>query len=409
MKVSLIALIIFSFLFSGLSYADSSKPTFSGSDVKALIPVLKHHDTVGLTVIDKEGVPESINLATRIRAKRDTVFNIFKDPDNFYYISTLFKENKILDSTDNMILWSWASRHSLFTITGKNSIELYGDRRADVKVIESSIGKASFILRFYEDGPDYTILTISGFLNVQSSQWLIKFIIGNSSSMIQAFNIAVGFFVIKGIKSLAEREEKKLPKRIHITNGRSGGTPQKLSGGELKLLSPFLNRGQVFLCDSHTGGRLKQATVIERVNSSAEKFIETVKKPENYEKNIGAINNIKIISSPENDNKNEILFSWNLGFAVFQLTSNNKLTVPVENLVLLESVDGDLEGSKWLWQIEKESEKSSIVVYHAFADVAKMSAILDSTVKREPYLEHGLVMGSNIVMVKAMKKIAESK
>ena len=49
------------------------------------------------------------------------------------------------------------------------------------------------------------------------------------------------------------------------------------------------------------------------------------------------------------------------------------------------------------------------MAYHAYANPANTSAILKATVVREPYLEHGLVMGSNIVMLKAMRQIAENK
>ncbi len=410
MKVSNILSLPFVFVLfiissTGISHAAQTKG-FSGNDVKTLLPVLKRHDTIGFTEFNKNGSPKAISLATRIHANTDTVFNIFKDPDNFYYISTLFKENKIIDQTDNMILWSWASRHSFFTITGKNSITLYPPRRVDVKVLESSLGAASFTLRFYKDGKDYTILTISGFLNVKSSQWLIRMIIGNSSSMIQAFNIAVGFFVIKGIKTLTENIEKGKSKRKHTTRGKAGGIPSLLNKSDIANLTPFLKKGQVFLCDSHNGGRLKQATVLERVKSNAGNFTKTVKNPYNYAKKISAINNIKIEPSTSTlQPAKEKMFSWNMGFAIFQLSSLNRIS-DINQGVLLESINGDFKGAKWRWQIIPETANTSIIAYHAYADVAAMSPILESTIKREPYLEHGLVMGSNIVMLKAMALIS---
>jgi len=375
---------------------------FSQSELAQLAPLLVKNDTVGLSEFDKTGKPVSMTLATRIRAKRDTVFQLFTDPENFYYISTLFKENTILDRTENAIVWTWASRHKFFSIVGRNRIVLYPPHRADVTVEESSMGRGRFTLRFVEDG-DSTILVINGFLNVHSSEWLIRFIVGNSPSMIQATNIAIGLVVLKGTRALAEREQKGKPKRRHVTGGTAGGEPTLLSKEDIDRLKPLLMRGQVFLCNSHKGGRLKQAIVVDRVRARADAFSAAAAVPQNYNKHISAITDVTVHGSRDA----QVDFSWTLGFSIFGITSRNQLG-PVPEGIMLRAVDGDMKGAAWRWQVVPESSATSIVAYHAFADPARTGAILEATVIREPYLEHGLVMGSNIVMMKAMRRVVET-
>ena len=381
--------------------ADTTIP-LDGKEIKSLIPILKKYDSVGLTQFTENGAPKKISMAVRIAAKRETVLNVFKDPDNFYYVSTLFKENTVLDEHQNAMVWSWASRHKFLSVTGKNSIAIYPPRRVDVTIEQSSIGSGKFTLQFFPDGKNHTIMLLSGLLDVNSSEWLIKFLVGNNPSMKQAMNIAIGLVVVKGVQELAERTEKKKAKRPHRTSGKSGGELSLLTNNELKVLKPLLAKGQLFLCDSHSGGRLKQVSVVDIANSSQEKFLTEAAVPDNYSKHIGAISDIEVKQRlPE-----KTVFSWTIGLSIFGLNSVNELSGGVDG-VELNAVSGDLEGATWRWQTSALSEGRTVVAYHAFADVGKTSAILESTVKREPYLEHGLVLGSNIVMMKAMKKIVE--
>lgn len=359
---------------------------------------------MGITEFHDDGAPKTMTLAIRIAAKRDTVFNLFTDPSNFYYVSTLFKENTVLDKHQNAMVWSWASRHKIISVTGKNSIALYPPRRADVTIENSSVGNGTFTFQFYNDGDAHTILVISGFLNVNSSEWLIQFLVGNNPSMKQAMNIAIGFVILRGVKDLAERTAQKKPNRPHRASGKSGGTPDLLTAKELAILKPFLNKGQLFLCDSHKQGRLKQATVIDIVNASKTRFLQEAAVPTNYEKYIGAISDVHVLKQASNLTE----FSWTIGLSIFGLKSTNELRNSPDG-VMLSAKSGDLKGAIWRWQVEPLTENRSIVAYHAFADIGTTSAILKSTVKREPYLEHGLVLGSNIVMMKAMKKIAQQK
>ncbi len=57
----------------------------------------------------------------------------------------------------------------------------------------------------------------------------------------------------------------------------------------------------------------------------------------------------------------------------------------------------------------KQGKKSCIVAYHGWIDLRKAGNILEKSVKVEPYLEHGLIAGSNMVMMTAMRKVVENK
>jgi ribosome-associated toxin RatA of RatAB toxin-antitoxin module len=377
---------------------------FSATELKSILPLLRKHGLVGLSESHDNGEPKSMTLAIRVKASREQVFSVFEKPENFYYISTLFKENNVLQRHDNNQAWSWASRHKLFSFTGTNTIALYSPRRADVKIAKSTVGNGEFTFTMHEDGPAHTILVLSGFLDVQTSEWLIRYLLGGNPSMMQAMNVAIGMVVIKGAKTMAERVAAGKPLEKHRTRGKAGGDLRPLGGEELVALAPLLVRGQVIISDSHPRGRLDQVTVVDTLAAPGRKVLDAVSAPSNYEKMIKAITNVQVHEATDD----RIDFSWTLGFSVFGITSRNRMT-PTDSGVLVEGIEGDLEGARWLWQIVPVEDNKTVVAYHGFAHVGKTAGIMHKTINREPYLEHGVMAGSNMVMVRAIRGALEGR
>lgn len=375
----------------------------SDAELKAIAPLLKKHDVIGVTESSATGEPTAMTLALRVKAPRAVAFKVMEDPTNFYYLSTLFKENEIVEQHDNAKAWTWASRQKLFSVTGMNTIALYPPRRADVRIAKSSVGQGDFTLAFHEDGAEHTLIVLSGILDVQTSEWFIRYLLGGNPSMRQAMNVAIGLVCIKGVKALAERVAAGKPLDKHRTSGKSGGELRLTADKELKALAPLIARGQVVVVDSNAKGKLRQVTTIESIRAPFGKVLDAVSTPKNYSKFIRAISDVTVHSAAAK----EIFFSWTLGFSVFSITSKNRMS-SVDSGVLLEGLEGDLAGAKWRWQIVPTATDRTVVAYHGFANVKKAAYILDKTVVREPYLEHGLMAGSNMVMLRAMKRAVES-
>jgi hypothetical protein len=374
----------------------------SAEELKAITPLLRRHDVVGLTESRPDGEPAAMTLAIRVKAPRAVAFGVLEDPTNFYYLSTLFKENEIVEQHDNAKAWTWASRQKLFSVTGMNTIALFPPRRADVRIAKSSVGQGDFTFTFHEDGPDHTIVVLSGLLDVQTSEWFIRLLLGGNPSMRQAMNVAIGLVCIKGVKALAERTAagKKLDK--HRTAGKSGGGVRLTDAKELKALAPLVARGQVILIDSNPKGKLRQVTAIESVKAPFGVVLDAVSSPRNYPKMIRAFSEVSVASATPQ----EILFNWTLGFSVFNISSKNRMA-SVDQGVEIDGLEGDLAGAVWRWQIVPTGPNETIVAYHGYADVKKAAVILEKTVQREPYLEHGLMAGSNMVMLRAVKHAVE--
>ncbi|MCP4601546.1 MAG: hypothetical protein GY847_13710 [Proteobacteria bacterium] len=375
---------------------------FSAAELKSILPILKQYGSISLAETLPDGSPKAMTLALRINAPRKEAFKVFENPENFSYISRLFRENKILQKHDGSTAYSWASRHKWFSFVGTNIIALYPPRRIDVSITKSSIGSGDVRMLFYEDGPDHSIFVMSGIIDVQSSEWLIRYLIGVNPAMRLAMNVAIGLVVVKGVEAMAKRAAAGKPLGKHITKGKRKGPLKPLNKGQLDALRPLLNRGAVVLTKSVKHGRLSQATVIEKVKAPGKKFLVAAATPEFYSKMVKAISDINV----HERTKQATEFSWTIGFSIFGLTSRNRLTFTPDG-VLIEGLNGDLAGAQWRWQITDNGPNECIVAYHSWADMSITPYILKQSVKAEPYLEHGFMAGSNMVMLRALKKVVE--
>ncbi len=375
---------------------------FNKEELKAVSDLLKRYGVVALAENERDGVPKAMTLAVRIAAPRDVAFSIFEDPKKFYYLSTLFEEAKILDNHDTSKAYSWASRHKLFSVVGTNTITLYPPRRIDVSIVKSSLGSGNVSFRFYKDGEDHTIFVLNGIVDVQSSEWLIRYLVGNSPSMRQAMNMAIGLVVIKGAKAMAETVAKGQPLRKHRTQGTRKGPLKPLRPKDVELLTPLLARGPVILTSSLKAGRLKQAIVVDRVNAPVPKFVGAVATPTFYPQMIKAMSDIVVHEKTDQT----VDFSWTLGLSVFGLTTKSRLTILPDG-VTWEGLEGDLKGGLWRWQVVPNGENECIVAYHGWVDILKSTYILEKSMRREPYLEHGFMVGSNLVMLRSVKRTVE--
>ncbi len=403
LKICLVALIPTFLMISSSAVAKHAEGGFSKEELQSVSKLLDRYGVVGLSESLPDGSPKAMTLAIRINAQREAVFDVFKDPTKFNYISSLFEEGKVLEQSNASTAYSWASRHKLFSVVGTNTITLFPPRRIDVSIVNSSLGSGNVTFTLYEDGKDRTLFVLSGLVDVESSEWLIRFLVGNSPSMKHAMNVAIGLVVIKGAKDMAETEASGKPLKYHRTRGTRRGPLRTISKPDLTLLQPLIDRGTVILTKSVRGGRLDQATVIEKVKAPFSKFIGAAATPEFYPSMLKAVSDVQILEKTELTTD----FNWTLGLSVFGLTTKSRFTF-VPDGVTWDGLEGDLKGAQWRWQGVSTGNNECIVAYHGWADIPNSTYILSTSMKREPYLEHGFLVGSNMVMLRAVKRAAET-
>ncbi|MDD5305848.1 MAG: SRPBCC family protein [Deltaproteobacteria bacterium] len=387
-----------------ITSAASAPGGFSEDEMKLAAGLLARHGVVVLAETTPEGGPKAMTLAVLVNAPREEVFKVFENPENFSFLSSLFKENKVEDSHGSSKAWTWASRHKLFSFTGTNTISLFPPRRVDIQIVNSTIGSGTFRFDLRESGKDRTLLVLSGILGVKSSDWIIRYLLGGNPAMQQAMNVAIGIVVVKGAKDMAERMVRGKPLGKRRVAGPAGGETRPCPAQELVALAPLLARGMVVLVDENKGGRLRQITAVESVAAPAARVLAAVSTPELYPKMVKAISDVKVGSKTDEATE----FSWTLGFSVFNLSSRNRMTRTPDG-VAIDGLDGDFAGARWRWQLAGADAGHTIVAYHGFVNIDATTYVLKMSLKREPYLEHGIMAGSNMVMLRAVRRAVEAR
>jgi ribosome-associated toxin RatA of RatAB toxin-antitoxin module len=186
-------------------------------------------------------------------------------------------------------------------------------------------------------------------------------------------------------------------------SGTAGGETRPCPAQELVSLAPLLARGMVVLVDENRGGRLRQVTAVESLAAPAARVLAAVSNPEIYPAMVKAVSDVKIESKTEEATE----FSWTLGFSVFSLSSRNRMTRTPDG-VAIEGLDGNFAGARWRWQLAGADGGRTIVAYHGFVNIDATTYILKMSLRREPYLEHGIMTGSDMVMLRAIRRAVEA-
>ena len=108
LRARIVACTLVLFFSSGVFAKKHAEGGFNKTEIKAVSKLLKRYGVVALSET-KQGVFKAMTLAVRIDAPRQTVFDIFKDPLKFNYLSSLFEEAKVLDNHAESKAYSCAS------------------------------------------------------------------------------------------------------------------------------------------------------------------------------------------------------------------------------------------------------------------------------------------------------------
>src|SRR5262249_30711451 len=109
-----------------------------------------------------------------------------------------------------------------------------------------------------------------------------------------------------------------------------------------------------------------------------------------------------------------LFYEWELDVPLVNLKGTSKVEFrapPVAGAgrtVHVEVVRGDVHEGTWDWQFLPAAGGPTLLGYHGYADVTKSSWVLRKLIAHNPTLEHGAVLASGIVFVKAVKLRAET-
>jgi len=387
-------------LFFFSSQADSgSLKTFSRKEINSLIPAMDR-GVISLIESDAKGKLKQITVATTVNAGAGAIFSLISEPEGYGKFLNNFEGIKVRQShgANKAFKWNWVG--SRINLGGEAMLTTYPPRRADIAIVKSDLGKGHFRFDIRQVSKKKSRVTLALFIEVDSSNWIIKLLTKKHPIMRQGMNLANGYMFLTGLKRAAEAREKGL--KLKPIKGKSGGKQKPLDPAVVKSIEAVSDRGPVGFTVSNQGGRLQSASIVQRVNATAGKISSLIEDPAGYQSFLSLVKDIKVTYSDPVKTQ----FSWKLGFPISTLSSNC-LLIKKKSSYSLSVSEGDLQGSKWYWQIYPRGEKQSLLSMNGWLNIAKSNFLFRAMLEREPLTEHGVNISSAYVFTSGIRGRAE--
>ena len=170
----------------------------------------------------------------------------------------------------------------------------------------------------------------------------------------------------------------------------------------LRALTPFVERGELALIESHKDGRLRQITVMTLVNAPPKICYGVVAAPNDYPKFVRNMSRSEVTRRVGN----VALVDWEVEVPLNNLEGTNVYRFG-EHAIDIETVSGDLPEGRWRWEILPVAGGRSMVVEYAYADIRQASWFMKQLIKRHQSAEHASILSGSTVFMKALKVRAE--
>ena len=394
------ATLLLLFALTLLSRADARPLSgLSEDELKQLEPALSR-GVASVIEADPQGKLKQVILATDIKARIETVYSLISKPEQYPKFMHNFENIEITDHHENMTGFNWEWVGSKMSFRGVCMLTSYPPKRVNVEILKSALGQGQVRVDLTDRGSSVTTAVLSMVLNIETSNWIVQWLVKNHPTMRQAINLANGYVFMEGLKRGAEAREKG--KEMSPIQGQAGGQAPSLPDYLLTAVEPLLKRGSVGFTESYPQGRLHYASVLQSVYTSPERIATVINRPSDYPAFIKLVKEVGHVSY----SAERTLFSWKLGFPLTTLSSTCQLEKKA-NGHTLRITDGDLKGSNWLWQVSVKSPTRSVVSFNGWADIAETNFIFRNMLKREPLFEHGFNLASDFVFVRGIRGRSE--
>jgi ribosome-associated toxin RatA of RatAB toxin-antitoxin module len=192
---------------------------------------------------------------------------------------------------------------------------------------------------------------------------------------------------------------------------RAAVTLRSLPPAEVSRLERLAARGELALIESKPDGRLRQITIYSVVNAPPDKLEYVVGHPTEYP---DFVPNVVRAALAGHTGEGGLFYSWELDVPLINLKGLSKMTFRpgptpgAARTIHVETVTGDVPDGTWDWEFLPMSAGKTLVAYHGYADIIRSSWFLKQIIAHNRTLEHGSVLASGIVFVKAVKLRAEA-
>jgi len=365
--------------------------TWPAAKVRGLAPLLRSSD-VAVFETKVDGHLRQLSLFTLVAAPAKLVRDVILHAEQYKDFVPNFKLANVSAKKDSSFEFEYTLDYGMFTIDGFNRyLQLPNDPEADAAPVEirdldpnynHSVRRYRF--EFYEIG-GCTVLAMYGYTDVSASGGFLGRILQRVPTMEQGMALVAHDTMMLSMK---RRAEKITP--ITPMLPAAGNAPYDF----------LLQRGMVVLLRSQNG-RLAEVSMISRTPATVQQLVEVLQRPHDFSSYIPSIT--KSYDSGRSDEMQRIDLEQSLPILSFRTMYGVR---SVGTSIDMFGLSGDLKGGRLRWDIGTHREGAQIVL-RTSQQYDRASLIIRQLYKMEPFLEYGINVGLQMVLLVGAQNKAE--
>jgi hypothetical protein len=343
----------------------------------------------------------AINIAVPVRASAELVTRILTDPASFpKFMPTLDKVN-IVAKHDNSVVYEWSFDLALLHMHGRNTMTVYppaknkpdSGTRITIDSEEGDLGRGRMLFRVHPHGAE-SVLVMSMRLDLREANYVARQVAKAARSVNRSANIALAFSMALHTRSEAERRQGSA-----LASSPSAPALHKPEV-DVARLAPLLNRGDLLLFEAR-GSTLDQISVVGAVGQPAAKVRSVMGDAKAFGSALVPGSKAEVVSVVNG----VTTFDWAISMPLLGVSGQMQLTEQ-GNEMTIDATDGAIKGGRWQFAVAPLSAEVTLITGWARFGFQDSSWLLEKLTNADPYLGHGIVGASELMLMRAIRSRA---
>ena len=387
--------------------AEAAEPvlrTLDRAAVVGLAPLLEGGEAA-LIESKADGRLRQVTLFALVDAAPDVVLGVVADAERYGEFVAHIDEVKVLARQGRRSKVRWRMSTPLVTVGGVHAVVDARPDHIQYRAISGDLKRAVWRWEVAPlDGGRRCVAALYTYADLRDSHWLLEKLIDVRPDLEHSAVIAGNLVQLKGIATEAERRagRRSGARRPSVRRWRPAklrSVSPLLGGGAGASLRRLLRRGEVALVQSRPDGRLEQAVLVGAVDRPPAQVRKVVGQVERYPEFMPTVEEV-VVRRRQGE---RVVYTTHYDIPLLAMQVETELKPVGRRRLSLKILGGDIKRGRYGWEfLPVDGGRGTLTLFHGNADIRSQGFLLRTLVDEEPYLEHGLNVGIQLVALRAV-------
>lgn len=384
--------------------------TLDDAAVLGLVPLLERGEAA-LIESKPNGHLRQVALFALVNASPKQVMAVVADAANYPKFISHIDYAEVIQRAGKVSKVKWQLKTPVVTVGGVHKVVDARPGHLRYRVLSGDLKTGVWRWEAVPvSGGRRSVAVLYTYADLRDSHWVLEKLIALKPDLEHAAVIAGNLVQLKGVATEAERRAGTLRRTARPDMDR--WRPAKLRslapllrGGTGRAMRRLLLRGEVALVQSRRGGRLEQAVVVGVVERPPAEVAATVNDVERYPEFMPSVEKVEIRMREGL----HVKYNAHYDIPLFSMEVETELKPISAHRMALRITGGDLKRGRYGWEfLPLDGGERTLAMFHGNADIRSQGFLMRALVDQEPFLEHGLNVGIQLVAVRAVDQRTEA-